>query len=115
MRAVSAAVEQTDSAVFAVCSGSRILRIATPRGVSADMLKQISPLRGNIGQKAARRSLGICARALYQPGYGIVIKTHADSAAVAQGVELAGTPLDHGEAVSIGYQQIMLLLSDDLQ
>src|SRR5689334_14964769 len=115
VRAVNAATEQTASAVLVACSGSRILRIDTPRGVSADMLKQVPPLRRHIGQKVAGRLLGVCTGTPYQPGNSIVVKVHPGSAAVAQGVELAGAPLNDGEAVSIRYQQIMLLFRDDLQ
>ena len=82
---------------------------------SSDVLEQISPLRSNISETALRISLGIRTRPAYQLGDGLIVKIESVSDACAQRVEFPSTPFDDGKVLTVGYEQIMLLLGDDFQ
>jgi hypothetical protein len=82
---------------------------------SSDELEQISPLRGNFNQTAPRIPLGIRAGLAYQLGDCFIVKVKSASNAGAQRVESPSTPFNDRKALTVRYEQIMLLLGDDSQ
>src|SRR5690348_10032085 len=81
---------------------------------SSDVLEQLSPLRSNINKTALCILFGIRTRPAYQLGGGLIVKIESVSNAGAQRVEFPSTPFDNGKALTVGYEQIMLLLGNHL-
>jgi hypothetical protein len=66
-----------------------------------------------MSQKAARIPLRIRTQFANQLGNGLIFKVESMSSAIAQRIELTGTPFNDGEVLTIGHEQIMLLLGYD--
>jgi hypothetical protein len=75
------------------------------------MLEELAPLLRDDRQAFATLPFRTGARPMYQFSNTLIVKINAVSDAIAQRIEFAGTPLHDSEALSIGQQQIVLLLS----